>query len=403
MSVSTNSIITCVISILFGYLLGSILPAYFIGRLRNMDIRKTGTRNPGAINTYGSMGLLPTIPVALFDSAKGVVAILIAQTFGASFACAQLAGLAAIAGHVFPFYLKFRGGQGVAAAIGIMIYYLVIYIRSDINFLYALGFLFIIALIFYYVTRHGVLVRMIVFPVLCYAAFISQPRFMYNYWLLVVIAHTQVIAVINVTKLNLIRIEDETFKSHWWRVALRPCAIIFVVLYGYWSQRALLVFVGIIALVFILIDVVRFILREANALLTVRIKHFLKKAESRRFSSMTMFLVAAFIIILVFKQDIAMAALTFLIFGDIFSKIFGLAFGRRRLFDKTVEGSLAYLGGVLICAYILYNSMHMPLLMLATGAVAATIAEFVPLGIDDNFTVGIVSGAVMTVVRTFGA
>jgi glycerol-3-phosphate acyltransferase PlsY len=403
LSGSEYNILACIISVLIGYLIGSILPAYFIGRIRNVDIRKTGTKNPGALNTYGSMGLLPTIPVAIFDSAKGVLAILIAQSIGGSFACAQAAGLAAIAGHVFPFYLKFRGGQGVAAAIGIMIYYLVIYIRADINFLYVLGFLFIIAMIFYHVTRHGVLVRMIVFPVLCYAAFISQPGFMYNYWLLVVLAHTQVIAIINATKFNLIRIEDETFRSHWWRVALRPCAVIFVVLYAYWSQRAILVFVGSIALVFILVDVIRFILREANELLTVQIKNFLKKGESRRFSSMTMFLVAAFIIILVFKKDIAMAALTFLIFGDIFSKIFGLAFGRTRLFDKTVEGSLAYLGGVLICVYILYNALHIPGLMLVTGAIAATVAEFLPLGIDDNFTVGIVSGAVMTVVRTFGA
>jgi len=169
----------------------------------------------------------------------------------------------------------------------------------------------------------------------------------------------------------------------------------------YWSQRALLVFVGSIALLFILVDVVRFILRQANELFTVRIKNFLKQGESRRFSSMTMFLVAAFIIILVFKQDIAMAALTFLIFGDIFSKIFGLSFGRNRLFDKTVEGSVAYLGGVLICAYILYTSLHIPLLMLVIGAIAATIAEFMPVGLDDNFTVGIISGAVMTVMRTF--
>ena len=114
-----------------------------------------------------------------------------------------------------------------------------------------------------------------------------------------------------------------------------------------------------------------------------------------------MFLIAAFIVILVFRQDIAVAALTFLIFGDIFSKIYGLGFGRHRLFDKTVEGSLAYLGGALICAYILHTTLQIPPLMLVVGAIAATVAEFVPVGLDDNFTVGIVSGAVMTVVRTF--
>jgi glycerol-3-phosphate acyltransferase PlsY len=401
MSGVSATIVTCASSIVLGYLIGSILPAYFIGRLKNIDIRKVGTKNPGTLNTYHSFGLLPSIPTALFDCFKGVIAVLVAQSIGASFACAQIAGIAAIVGHVFPFYLRFRGGQGVGAAIGIILFYLAMYIRADINFLYTLGFLSIVFLLFYYVTKRGALARMMVFPAMCYAAFVWNPGFLYNFWLLIVVAHTQAIAVVNTVKFNLIRIEDETFKSHWWRIVLRPCAVIFVVLYLYWSQRALLVFVGSIALLFILVDVVRFILRQANELFTVRIKNFLKQGESHRFSSMTMFLVAAFIIILVFKQDIAMAALTFLIFGDIFSKIFGLSFGRNRLFDKTVEGSVAYLGGVLICAYILYTSLHIPLLMLVIGAIAATIAEFMPVGLDDNFTVGIISGAVMTVMRTF--
>lgn len=397
-----SNILICVFSIIFGYLIGSFLPAYFIGKCKNIDIRQVGTKNPGSINSYKTLGLLPTIPVVMYDCLKGVIAILVAKGIGANFVCAQLAGIAAILGHVFPFYLKFRGGQGVAAAIGVIIYYLIMCIRADVNFLYIIGFLLIIFVLFYYVTKCGVLTRLIVFPVLCYAAFAQNPGFEYNYWLLIVIVHTQIIAIINTVKFKLIHIEDETFKSHWWRVALRPCAVIFVILYLYWPQRMLLVFVGSVALVFILIDVIRFILRQANELLTIRINNFLKKGESRRFSSMTMFLVAAFIIVLVFKQDIAMAALTFLIFGDIFSKIFGLAFGRNKLFDKTVEGSVAYLGGVLICGYILYTGLHMPILMLTAGAIAATLAEFVPLGIDDNFTVGIVSGAVMTVVRTFG-
>jgi glycerol-3-phosphate acyltransferase PlsY len=397
-----DNIIICIISILFGYVIGSVLPAYFIGKFKNIDIRQVGTKNPGASNSYHAFGLVPTIPVVIYDCLKGVIAILVAQSIGADFTCAQIAGIAAIMGHVFPFYLKFRGGQGIGTAAGIMIFYLIMYIRADVAFLYTLGYLLIVFLLFYLVTKRAVLVRLIVFPVLCYAAFRENSGFSYNYWLLIIVIHTLIIAIINTVKFSIIQIEDETFKSHWWRVALRPCAVIFVVLYLCWPQRALLVLIGSVALVFILVDVIRFILHQANELLTVRVRNFLKKGESHRFSSMTMFLVAAFIIILVFKQDIAMAALTYLIFGDIFSKIFGLAFGRHKLFDKTVEGSIAYLGGALICSYVLYTSLNMPILMLMAGAVAATLAEFVPLGIDDNFTVGIVSGAVMTVVRTFG-
>ena len=399
---TSTTLVRCVISILIGYLLGSFLPAYFISRLKKGDIRKVGSKNPGTLNLYHSFGLLPSIPTALFDCLKGVIAVFIAQGIGATFVCAQIAGLAAIVGHVFPFYLKFKGGQGVATAVGLILYYLTIYILADITFLYSIGFLLIIFLLFYFITKKGVLGRLVAFPVMAYSVFVQNPGSLYNYFMLIVVFHTEIIAVLNTIKYGLIKIEDPTFKTHWWRVVLRPCAIIFAVLYLYWPQRLVLIFVGSVALLFILVDVMRFILHKANELLTVRIKTFLKKGEARRFSSMTMFLVAAFIVLLVFKQDIAIAALTFLIFGDMFSKIFGLGFGRTRLFEKTVEGSVAYLGGVLICGYVLYTTLHMPVLLLLTGAVAAMVAEFVPLGIDDNFTVGIVSGAVMTVVRTFG-
>jgi glycerol-3-phosphate acyltransferase PlsY len=259
----------------------------------------------------------------------------------------------------------------------------------------------IIVVIFFYVAKKGELVGMIVLPLFCYAVLVAKPGFTYNIYLVIVALYIVTIGITNTVRFKLIQIHDETFRSHWWRIILRPCATIFIVLYLFWPQRQVLIFVGSVALVFILLDVLRFVVRAANELFTVRIKSFFKKSESRRFSSMTMFLFASFIIVLLFQKDIAIAALAYLIFGDIFSKIYGLAFGRRKLFDKTVEGSLAYLGGALICAYVLHTALHIPMLILGIGAVAATIAEFMPVGIDDNFTVGIFSGAVMTVVRTF--
>ena len=379
-----NSPLLCIVSLLVGYLIGSISPAYFFSRAKKVDLRQAGTGNVGTLNLYHKLGLGPTIPTGIYDTTKGVLAIVLAQSLGVGFVCAQLAGFAAIVGHVFPFYLRFRGGQGVATATGMLVYYLIKHVRADLSFLYILGFVLIIVAIFFYVAKKGELVGMIVLPLLCYTVLVAQPGFAYNIYLVIVALYIVAIGIANTVKFKLIKIDDETFRSHWWRIILRPCATIFIILHLFWPQRQVLIFVGCVALVFILLDVVRFVVRAANELFTVRIKSFFKKGESRRFSSMTMFLIAAFIIVLLFKKDIAIAALAYLIFGDIFSKIYGLAFGRHNLFDKTVEGSLAYLGGALICAYVLHTALHIPMLMLVVGAVAATVAEFMPVGIDDH-------------------
>ncbi len=117
---------------------------------------------------------------------------------------------------------------------------------------------------------------------------------------------------------------------------------------------------------------------------------------------MTIFLISTFICILLFEIEIAITALVFLIFGDIFSKIFGLAFGRHKLFDKSIEGTLAYIGTVLICGYFIYNIVDITLFVLIAGGIAATFSEFLPSGMNDNFTVPIISGSVMTTLILFG-
>jgi glycerol-3-phosphate acyltransferase PlsY len=118
-----------VIAIVIGYLLGSIPSAYLAGRLRKgVDIREVGSKNMGAINVYYEVGLVEAILVTLVDLGKGVGAILLVRwlsdiPLGSPFDfLAGLTGAAAIIGHIFPVFLKFRGGKGGATAIGILIF-----------------------------------------------------------------------------------------------------------------------------------------------------------------------------------------------------------------------------------------------------------------------------------------
>jgi glycerol-3-phosphate acyltransferase PlsY len=84
-----------------------------------------------------------------------------------------------------------------------------------------------------------------------------------------------------------------------------------------------------------------------------------------------------------------------------FGKIFGLAYGRHKIFDKTLEGTLACFGSVIISGFILFTSLNIPLIVLIAGGIAAPLIELLPIGINDNFTVPIISGAVMTAVMIF--
>src|SRR4030042_4283350 len=109
------------LSILIGYILGSVSPAYFFGRvLKHIDIREVGTHNAGATNTFRNVGLWPAVITVIYDLGKGLLAIGIANKLGIDSPWTLLAGFASFLGHRFPFYLQFRGGQGSATMIGIL-------------------------------------------------------------------------------------------------------------------------------------------------------------------------------------------------------------------------------------------------------------------------------------------
>jgi glycerol-3-phosphate acyltransferase PlsY len=106
------------IAVACGYLLGSIPFAFLLTRSRGVDLRAVGSRNVGAANVLRTAGVTVAVAVLLLDAAKGAAAVLIARAMTADVIIATAAGIAAIAGHIYPPWLGFRGGKGVAAAAG---------------------------------------------------------------------------------------------------------------------------------------------------------------------------------------------------------------------------------------------------------------------------------------------
>jgi glycerol-3-phosphate acyltransferase PlsY len=109
--------------LLAAYFLGSIPFGVFLAKLLGgSDVRKAGSGNIGAANVARVVGPLAGILTLLFDTAKGAAAVRLAARFThESAAWMMLAALAALVGHCFPVWLKFKGGKGVATALGVFL------------------------------------------------------------------------------------------------------------------------------------------------------------------------------------------------------------------------------------------------------------------------------------------
>jgi glycerol-3-phosphate acyltransferase PlsY len=107
---------------LLGYLFGSMPFAVIVSRLLGLaDPRGFGSGNPGATNVLRGGSKLAALLTLLGDAAKGWLAMFVTQKVGAGETAIALAGVAAFLGHVFPCTLRFKGGKGVATALGVLL------------------------------------------------------------------------------------------------------------------------------------------------------------------------------------------------------------------------------------------------------------------------------------------
>ena len=103
------------------YLMGSFSFGLFVAQWHGeADLRGSGSGNIGATNVARTVGRMAALITLLGDSAKGCAAVLLAQWAGNSLTASALAALAAVLGHMFPAYYRFRGGKGVATSLGVM-------------------------------------------------------------------------------------------------------------------------------------------------------------------------------------------------------------------------------------------------------------------------------------------
>jgi glycerol-3-phosphate acyltransferase PlsY len=117
-----NYSVTILLAAAGGYLLGSLPFAVITSKIFGLaDPRSFGSGNPGATNVLRSGNKLAALITLIGDAAKGWLAMFIATKLSAGDTAVAIAGISAFLGHVFPFTLGFKGGKGVATALGVML------------------------------------------------------------------------------------------------------------------------------------------------------------------------------------------------------------------------------------------------------------------------------------------
>lgn len=319
--------------LLLGYLVGSISPGYFFGRLiKGIDIRRFGNHNTGAANVYRLVGPFYGILTAVIDFAKAplVYSVSIPQLHPDT---AILIGLAAVLGHITPFYLGFKGGRGVASLVG----------------------LFLVSLFF----SRSFYVLMLGLGIIFYTLLISE----------------QV---------------KERFSAPW-RKLLKLSSIILPLSLIWLPQKITITIVGFLLTISLTFDFLRFLLPKLNQTY-LSYKRLAKQKEEKRFSGYSFFLISAFLIFLFFPKEIAVISLTNFILGDtlvVFSPAMRFlpqvkTFGNRTLAGAIVIFVVSIIGGLFLQSL---SPLVLSTKTVFLGAILTAFWDQLSFAIDDNLFV----------------
>jgi len=155
------------------------------------------------------------------------------------------------------------------------------------------------------------------------------------------------------------------------------------------GKEITLVFVGIAAGCALLMEIGRFKWERFNEVVFQIVGRYAREHEQSKVTGATYYAVAAFLAVGFFSQWVAISSLLFLTLGDSAASIVGTRYGHHKIFEKSVEGSVACLAVCTVIGWILLKWVGL------SGALAATVIELLPIPVDDNLRIPVAAGGLM--------
>jgi len=179
--------------------------------------------------------------------------------------------------------------------------------------------------------------------------------------------------------------------------------IVFPIVY-YFSPNKIIVEMLLLYLLGIMttLEVMRYISPSLWRTIAEHSKGILKVRQGM-ITGTTALLISNIIVIAFFNKQVAIVSLVYMLFGDTASAVIGTKYGKVKIGDKSLEGSLAFFITTMVIALIFsqWTGIHIHLIILIFGAIAATITEALPIEINDNLTVALAAAIVMQIFTLF--
>ncbi|MCX8014578.1 MAG: hypothetical protein N2748_01030 [candidate division WOR-3 bacterium] len=182
-------------------------------------------------------------------------------------------------------------------------------------------------------------------------------------------------------------------------------ALLIPILYYIIPRREIsILLLGLFTLGFIAIDYIRLHVGSIKKLFLLLFGQLLRRKELYTLTGGSYLLLASFVAIIIFpNRGVFISAISFLVIGDTVAALVGLKFGKQKVFRKSIEGTIACLISCIVIAYLVSRlpNKSLPLSIGFTGACTATIVEALPIEVNDNVVIPIVSGAIMQILKLF--